>query len=73
MSEHIKPNHKFLYHQVHAGTSRHGKRLWHSGSDFKMWSGDAGKRTPGELYEECKSTMRDLERLYPSLREADDE
>ena len=56
--------------QVHVGRTADGQPIWHTGSDFRLWSGNHSRRTPGELHAECKTIIADLEALYPSLAES---
>lgn len=78
--EPVSPNHNYSLRfrgkpntgQLHVGIDAEGKAIWHTGNDFKLWSGKWGERTPGELHAECKSIIADLEAMYPSLSDEEE-
>jgi hypothetical protein len=54
--------------QLHAGYSEKRKsKIWHTDSKGKYWCGNWNLRTPSELFEECKSTIKDLLKNHPEL------
>jgi hypothetical protein len=44
-----------------------GRKLWHTDTEGKYWSGDMHHREPQQLLDECWSTIRDLLRRHPEL------
>lgn len=49
-----------------------GKSIWHfREGDKKYWSGAWYDRTPTQLLRECQTTIKDLYKNHPELKERD--
>ena len=55
--------------QLHAGDcqAKPGKKLWHTDHQGLYWTGFHYYRTPQQLLDECRSTIKDLKRNHPEL------
>jgi hypothetical protein len=59
--------------QKHAGiSSMNGDTLWHTDSKGLYWCGQWYERTPLQLLNECETTILDLLKDYPELRQIKD-
>jgi hypothetical protein len=60
--------------QKHAGiSSMNGNTLWHTNSEGLYWCGHWYERTPLQLLNECETTILDLLKDYPELRQIKEE